>query len=270
MPKAPRHNIEAGPLITLTTDFGHESPYVAAMKGVILGIQPAARLLDLSHAIPPQDIRHAAYFLAAALPYFPAGLLHVIVVDPGVGTERALLYVEISGHRLLAPDNGCWTWLPGVPDRVIRLSEPRYWRPVVRPTFHGRDILAPVAAHLSGGLDPAKLGPVVHSWVRLEMPLPRQGPNAWQGEIIFVDHFGNLISNIPADPAWPAPAILTVGKRTLRRGFRWVRTYGEAAPGSLVALISSTGTLEIAVVQGNAAKRLGARVGTAIAMGWGR
>src|SRR3954447_11602409 len=97
------------PIITLTTDFGTDSPYVAAMKGVILGINPDARLVDLSHQIPPQDLRHAAFFLAGALPYFPAGVIHVVVVDPGVGTERAVLYVEVGGHRLVVPDNGCWT-----------------------------------------------------------------------------------------------------------------------------------------------------------------
>src|SRR5215470_7827473 len=113
----------ADALITLTTDFGGESPYVAAMKGVILGINPIARLVDLSHQIPPQDLRHAAFFLAAALPYFPAGLTHVCVVDPGVGSDRALLYVEVAGHRLLVPDNGGWTELAdaaGQPPRVIR------------------------------------------------------------------------------------------------------------------------------------------------------
>src|SRR5438128_2567541 len=117
------------PIITLTTDFGADSPYVAAMKGVILGINPRATLVDLSHQIPPQDVRHTAFFLAAALPWFPAGTLHVIVVDPGVGTERALLYVEVGGQRLLVPDNGCWTQLPQADTAtVIRLIERRYWR----------------------------------------------------------------------------------------------------------------------------------------------
>src|SRR5688572_122741 len=125
------------------------------MKGVLLGVHPSVRILDLSHQIPPQDVRHAAFFLAAAIPYFPAHVLHVVVVDPGVGSERALLYVETDGHRLLAPDNGCWTELARAaarPPIVIRLAEPRYWRPEVSATFHGRDILAPVAGHLSLGV----------------------------------------------------------------------------------------------------------------------
>src|SRR5262245_1661250 len=127
------------PLITLATDFGEASPYVAAMKGVILGLNPDARLLDLSHAIPPQDLRHAAFFLRSALPYFPPGTLHVVVVDPGVGTERAALCVEAAGQRLLAPDNGCWTeWARTAPEppRVWRLAEPRYRRAEVSATFH--------------------------------------------------------------------------------------------------------------------------------------
>ena len=261
------------PLITLTTDFGHDSPYVAAMKGVILGINPAARLVDLCHEVPPQDVRHAAFILAAAVPYFPADALHVVVVDPGVGSDRALLYVETGKHRLLAPDNGCWTPLladGAAPVRVIRLAEPRYWRQPVSATFHGRDILAPVAGHLSLGLAPEKLGPEAADWVRLPWPSPTSRKSGMHGEVLFVDRFGNLITNIPAESVRSRPTVLVVGKRKLRRGFRWVRTYAEAEPGQLVALISSFGTLEVAVVQGNAAKRLGAAISTAVSIGWGK
>ena len=260
------------PLITLTTDFGEESPYVAAMKGVILGVNPAARPLDLTHQVPPQDVRYAAFFLAGAVPYFPAGTLHVVVVDPGVGSERAVLYVEAEGQRLLAPDNGCWTSLlkPGSPaPRVIRLTEPRYWRHPVSATFHGRDIFAPVAAHLSLGVDPADLGPGVTEWVCLpEPPPPRPGVNSLTGEVVFVDHFGNLITNIPAQDLQP-PDRLVVGNQS-RKAFRWVRTYAEANPGTLVALISSNGMLEVAVVQGSASRKLKARVGTPVTVGWTR
>lgn len=261
--------VTAEALVTLTTDFGDASPYVAAVKGVILSRNPAARLIDLSHQIPPQDVRHAAFFLAAALPYFPASALHVVVVDPGVGSERAILYVETDGLRLLVPDNGCWTLLPQPKQpRVLRLAEPRYWRPTVSATFHGRDVFAPVAGHLSLGLDPTKLGPPITDWVRLTMPSPRSGPNEIRGEVIFVDHFGNLITNIPAADLQP-PTVLTVGRRTFRRGFRWVRAYADAAPGSLVAMTSSMGNLEVAVTQGNAAQKLKAAVGTPIVIGWG-
>ena len=263
----------ADPLITLTTDFGEESPYVAAMKGVILGINPAARLVDLTHQVPPQDVCYAAFFLAGAVPYFPAGTLHVIVVDPGVGSERAILYVEAEGQRLLVPDNGCWTSLlnPGAPaPRVIRLAEPRYWRHPVSATFHGRDIFAPVAAHLSLGVDQAALGPAVTEWVRLaEPPPPRPGMNSLSGQVVFVDHFGNLITNLPAENLQP-PTVLMVGKTSLTAGFRWVRTYAEAAPGQVVALTSSNGMLEVAVSQGSAAHKLRAGVGTPVTIGWAR
>jgi S-adenosyl-L-methionine hydrolase (adenosine-forming) len=249
------------PWITLTTDFGEDSPYVAAMKGVILGVNPDVRLLDLSHQIPPQDVRHAGFFLAAAVPCFPPGVLHVVVVDPGVGSERAVLYVEVDGHRLLVPDNGCWTTLPGSsPPRVIRLVEPRFWRHPVSATFHGRDIFAPTAGHLSRGLDPRELGPVVNTWVQLPMAAPQRTGDAVTGEVVFVDHFGNLITNIPAE--WAAkPRAVVVGKEEVTR---WARTYADAAPGTLLALTSSTGYVEIALAQGNAARRLGAAAGTPV------
>jgi S-adenosylmethionine hydrolase len=260
-------SVVSDPLITLTTDFGDDSPYVAAMKGVLLSINSRARLLDLSHTLPPQDLRHAAFFLRSALTYFPAGTLHIVVVDPGVGTERAALYVETAGQRLLVPDNGCWTELARAapePPRVRRLAEPSYWRPTVSATFHGRDVFAPAAAHLSLGLDPRRLGPPLTEWVRLEFPQPVLSADVLAGEVLFVDTFGNLISNIPGDAyaAWAdRPARVTVGGQAVTRR---VRTYGEAPAGTAVALISSAGTLEVAVVQGDAARELGVGPGAAV------
>jgi S-adenosylmethionine hydrolase len=258
------------PIITLTTDFGPAAPYAAAVKGVILALNPSARLVDLTHQVPPQDVRHAAFFLAGAVPCFPPEAIHVVVVDPGVGGDRALLYIEVNGRRLLAPDNGCWTLLEGAGEpRVIRLTEPRFWRQPVSATFHGRDIFAPVAAHLSLGLDPTQLGPRLSEWVRLPMPAPRPVMNGFAGEVVFIDDFGNIMTNIRAD--WEqVPDVLTVGTTAFTTGFRWVRTYAEAAPGSLVALASSAGLLEVAVVQGNAAVRLAARVGTPVSIGWSK
>jgi S-adenosylmethionine hydrolase len=257
------------PIITLTTDFGAASPYVAAMKGVVLALNPAARLVDLTHQVPPQDVRHAGFFLAQAVPPFPRGVIHVVVVDPGVGTDRALLCAEVDGHRLLAPDNGCWTLLGGRAERVIRLAERRFWRDTVSATFHGRDILAPTAAHLSLGVDPRELGPEVDEWVKLDVSVPRRGANSVQGEVIFIDDFGNLISNIPAE-GLQRPDVLIVGKKTFRRRFRWVRSYAEAEPGTLVVLASSAGLLEVAVSQGNAARRLKVQVGTPVTIEWVR
>lgn len=254
------------PLITLTTDFGDASPYVAAMKGVILGINPSVRIHDLGHRLPPQDVRHASYFLAAAIPYFPPGVLHVVVVDPGVGSERALLYVEAAGHRLLAPDNGCLTGVLaalGDTPTVRRLAEPCHWRADVSATFHGRDVLAPVAAHLSLGLDPALLGPLVSEWVRLEVSRAHEMADGMAGEIAFVDDFGNLITNITTAMLRGAPAACWVDAQPVQP-VRWVRTYADAVPGETVLLLSSSGYLEIAVVQGNAARKLGAGIGTPV------
>lgn len=265
------------PLITLTTDFGEGSPYVAAMKGVILGINPWARVLDLGHKIAPQDLLQARYFLDSVLPYFPPGPIHVVVVDPGVGSDRAALYVEVAGHRLLVPDNGCWTGLAAsAPPRVRRLAEPRFWRHPVSATFHGRDVFAPTAAHLSLGLDPAELGPELAEWVTLEAPQPTLDRGAVRGRVQYVDPFGNLITNISAQALyvltqttpgraqrhdWPAALRVRVGDAEVPR---FVRTYADAAPGGLVYLFSSESFLEVAEVQGKAAARLGAEVGTAV------
>jgi S-adenosylmethionine hydrolase len=260
----------AGNLITLTTDFGEQSPYVAAMKGVILSINADARLLDLGHQIPPQDVRHTAHFLAVALPWFPPETLHVIVVDPGVGSDRAVLYVEAGGQRLLAPDNGCWTWFAKDQSvsRVLRLAEPRYWRHPVSATFHGRDIFAPVAGHLSLGLDPAGLGPPVADWVRLPVPAWRAGPSELTGEVLFVDYFGNAITSIPTEALPPEVAAVSVSSAGQNLQMPRVRTYAEAATGQLVLLASSSGMLELAVVQGNAARRLGMQPGDPVRLAW--
>src|SRR5262245_2557855 len=154
-------------LVTLTTDFGGGSSYVAAMKGALLAVNPAARLVDLSHDLPPQDLIATAYFLADTVRWFPAKTVHVVVIDPGVGTERSLLCVELADQYVLVPDNGCWTSLiAGGLDLpvVYRLTKKQYWRPEVSATFHGRDILAPVAGHLTLGVAPALLGPKVGTW----------------------------------------------------------------------------------------------------------
>ncbi len=253
-----------GPVVTLTTDFGEGSPYVAAMKGVLLGINPDVRVLDLSHEIPPQDVRHAAFFLASALPFFPPGVLHVVVVDPGVGTERALLYVEAAGQRLLAPDNGCWTPLvrpDDPPPLVIQLTEPRYWRPTVSATFHGRDILAPVAGHLSLGVDPRQLGVETRDWVRLERRPPVHGPDGWQGEVVFVDRFGNLLTNLPGTVLAEAGIRIFVDGQEVPQV---ARTYEQASPGALIALQSSNDALEVALTRGSAAERLRVGVGALV------
>ena len=260
----------AAPLLTLTTDFGNGSHYVAAAKGVILALNPEVHILDLSHDIPAQDLRQAAFFLSSTLRYFPPEALHVVIVDPGVGSKRPILYVEWENLRLLVPDNGCWTWLleagPRKP-RVIQLDDRRFWRGQVSSTFHGRDIFAPVAANLSLGLDPRQLGPIVSDWVRLDRPTPRHNDKGIVGEVIYIDRFGNLISNIPGETLTldDRPKLVRVGGVDVHR---IVRNYAEVPSGTLIALVSSSETIEVAVTLGNAAQHLGAGIGATIAIDW--
>lgn len=252
-------------LVTLTTDFGAGSCYVAALKGVLCSIHPEVRLLDLTHRIPPQNLHYTAYFLLASVPFFPPDTLHVVVVDPGVGSERGILYVEIDSQRLLVPDNGCWTALASAPPkRVLQVTDHSYWLPEVTYTFHGRDIFAPVAGHLSRGLAPEKLGPVTEHWVSLDLPQPSITPLTVSGEVVFIDDFGNLLTNIPGMEYlhWrQQPVRVTVAGQEIAQH---VRTYAEARAGTAVVLVSSMNTVEIAVCQGNAARQLGAAIGTPV------
>ncbi len=254
------------PLVTLTTDFGDASPYVAVMKGVILSINPAARLLYLTHRVPPQDVRHADYVLGTAVPFFPPGTIHLAVIDPGVGTERNPIAVGAGGQFLVGPDNGVFTRAVkalGGPVCVRKLAEPRFRRPAVSATFHGRDVFAPAAAHLSLGTDPAEMGPPLDRMVELEPRSAVCWGNRCRGEVQFVDGFGNLITNVPSAAVTALPTRVALGASD-PHPVRWVRTYADAAAGELVSLFSSDGYFEIAVVNGSAARRLGAGVGTPV------
>jgi S-adenosylmethionine hydrolase len=246
-------------LVALTTDFGEGSSYSAALKGAVLSVNAAARILDLSHRLPPQDRLAAALFLDDVIPYFPAGTIHVVVVDPGVGTNRALLCVLWRDQALLVPDNGCWTTLEAREpvQAVYRLTESRYWSNSISATFHGRDILGPAAGHLSLGAPPDALGPIADTWMRMAVPEPRVEPDRVLGQILHVDSFGNAITNLTAAVIAGSPRC----KVGAHRVDRFVRTYGDAEPGTVVALIGSSGRLEIAVVNGSAADRLSLRVG---------
>ncbi|QJW94125.1 SAM hydrolase/SAM-dependent halogenase family protein [Frigoriglobus tundricola] len=254
------------PLITLTTDFGRTAPYVAVMKGVILSINPAATIVDLTHEIRPQDVRHASYFLRTAVPYFPAGTVHVCVVDPGVGSERAALCVETPEQVLVGPDNGVFT---GVIRRLGcraagALTAPPFWRaPSPSATFHGRDIFAPVAAHLSLGVGREEVAPGKFDPMLLPARCAVTFGKRWSGEVQFVDDFGNLITNIPACKMKGLPVRVSLGGAELGT-VRWVRTYSEAAPGELVSLFSSDGYFEIAEVNGNAARKLKVDAGVVV------
>lgn len=252
-------------IITLTTDFGLSDGYVAAMKGVILGIAPQATLVDITHQIAPQNVREAAYVLATTLPYFPPDTVHVAVVDPGVGSARRPMAARIDGSYCVGPDNGVFTYLlqaASQPALCVHLDNPAYWRPQVSRTFHGRDIFAPVAAHLASGVALPALGTPLVDPVRFAVQEPEQQPDGnLCGQVVHVDRFGNVISNIPG--GWLAGRIWTVrlaGQQIAGPSL----TYADAAPGQLLALISSDGTLEVAVREGSAAERLGVAAGEPI------
>lgn len=257
-------------LITLTTDFGEASPYVAVMKGVILTLHPDARPLDLTHRVRPQDVRHAGYFLGTAVPHFPPGTIHLAVVDPGVGGHRKPILIEVGGQFFVGPDNGLFTRAVhalGDNPTVRTLENPRYHRAEVSATFHGRDIFAPAAAHLSRGVPPAEFGPVQPQWVRLPHPSAVYWGDTCSGEVQFIDDFGNLITNIPANRVKELPIHVSLGGEP-SHPIRWVRTYSDAAVGELVSLFSSDGFVEIAAVNGSAAARLRA-VGTPVEVRFG-
>lgn len=250
-------------IITLTTDFGQADGYVGIIKGVILSIAPDARLVDLSHEVGAQDVSQAAYILARAVPYFPAGTVHLVVVDPGVGSERRPMLVETPGAFFVGPDNGVLT--PALDDPAAQaweLNRPETWLPAVSATFHGRDIFAPTAARLARGANPAELARRISDPVRLVMPAPRRDAyGEIAGAVISVDHFGNLITNIPAE--WLSGRIW----RCQIAGHELIGprlSYSDAAEGELVVLIGSDGTLEIAARNGSAARLLAAASGEAV------
>jgi S-adenosyl-L-methionine hydrolase (adenosine-forming) len=258
-------------IITLTTDFGTGSPYVAQLKGVILTINRTATLVDLTHEIPPQDIRQGALVLEDVTPRFPQGTIHVAVVDPGVGTARKLVYAQLGGQQYLAPDNGILSRVASAATaaRVVALTNRSYWLPQVSPTFHGRDILAPVAAHLSLGLPPERLGEPLDQLEPLDWPGAVREPGRITGAVLAIDSFGNLITNIDAASVASVvgPASLTVaGSGATTTGF--VRTYGERPAGALVALVGSSDRLELAIVGGNAAQALHAKIGAPVVLTW--
>ena len=252
--------------ITLTTDFGVASPYVAAMKGVILRINPDVQLLDLSHAIPAQDVAHAGFFLAGAVPYFPTAALHLVVVDPGVGSDRSILCVDLGGHVLIGPDNGFWTPLQrklATKAIVYRVNDRRLDLPEVSNTFHGRDRMAPAIAHLSLGASPESLGPQVTNWCELPENRPEFVVGEIRGKVVFIDDFGNLITNISSADVrnLREPYELILHDKTLR-GI--MRTYSDVSAGNPIALLSSFDLLEIAVCQGSAELLFSAGVGACV------
>ncbi len=252
-------------LVTLLTDFGSDDPYVGILKGVIARIDPRIRTVDISHGIPPQDIRKGSLSLALAVPFFPRETVHCAVVDPGVGGSRRCIAIRIREGFLVGPDNGIFSdVIRGSPAlAAAELSESRFWgTPAPSNTFHGRDILAPVAAHLARGTRLEHLGRPVptESLVFLEEEPLRIEGNTCRGRIRYADHFGNLISNVPCGFVAGNEWIGIIGGRRLPAA----KTYGDHPPGAVVCLIGSHGFVEVAVVMGNAHRILGLGPGTEI------
>lgn len=256
------------PLITLTTDFGLEDGFVGAMKGVMLGICPQARLVDISHAIPPQNVLAGALMLGGVFDFFPAGTIHLAVVDPGVGTARRPLAARLGAHFFVGPDNGLFTAVYEAAEKnnwameCVHLTNERYFLPPLSRTFHGRDLFAPVAAHLAAGVPLADLGPALRDPLRIALPKPERIPGGWRGQVIAVDHFGNLTTDLTADLLGAAADVLVRLGGVEVGGLR--AAYGDCPAGSLIALFDSQGRLEVAVVNGSAAARLGVGIGAAV------
>lgn len=276
------------PIITLLTDFGESDGYVGTMKGVLLDIAPQAQLVDLSHLIPPQDVKQAAFVLMAAVPYFPDGAIHLIVVDPGVGSARRPIAVETPTARYVAPDNGVLTYVLAQADfySVVELANPTYRLSEVSTTFHGRDIFSPAAAHLAAGVPLRELGPAVETPVLFDLPRLEVGKDRIDGEVLRVDHFGNIRTSIyhltwedaatlslrpgfspsPPEPAarFSAPkAQVSVGPLTLQR---IEETFSSVDIGQPVAFVGSEGGLEIGINQGNAAREYGVKAGDSVSL----
>ena len=253
-------------VVTLLTDFGLADTYVGQVKGAILTVAPGAQLVDLTHSVPPQDIRTGAFHLWSAVAAFPAGSVHLAVVDPGVGTARRAVAVKtIRGDVLVGPDNGLLmpaaARLGGV-DVAVQLREPAYFRSVVSSTFHGRDVFGPVAGHLANGASLDRLGPAIGDLAHpIAFPPPRDTPDGLRGEVLHVDVYGNLITSFDAETL-PVSFVIDVAGRRITGA---PHEHYQAVPrGELLAVLGSSGTLEISVRDGDAASLLGIRAGAPV------
>jgi hypothetical protein len=251
-------------MITLLTDFGTAAHFVGVMKGVIAGIAPRARVIDISHEIPPFEILTGAFLLDQSWRYFPAGTIHVAIVDPGVGSQRRPILIESRGHFFIGPDNGILSPVLAEAKAKARvLDKPKYWLPRPSATFHGRDIFSPAAAHLSKGVKPAQLGSRIDDpWRTPALEPVRQSRRTFTGAVLFVDRYGNLITNFKIE-SFPTlrnrPFTLTAGLATIEL---FAGTYASAAPGEPTVIPASTGYYEIALRESSAAQRLGLRAGS--------
>jgi len=275
-------------VITLTTDFGLADGYVGTMKGVMLGIASEAQMVDISHHISPQGVREAAYVLYTAYSFFPSWAVHLVVVDPGVGSARRAIAAQLSHGVFVGPDNGVFSYVMAEEEveAVVELANPRYHLSAVSRTFHGRDIFAPAAAHLAAGVPIEKLGPPVRDPILLPLPRLELSTRAATGVVLHTDHFGNAITSIGrllwhGDELSLLPAFRPDAEehgrflaqrasvRVAGREMRGVHgTYADVEPGGLLALVGSEGHLEIAVREGSGAERLDLQPGDPVKLNW--
>ena len=247
-------------IITLTTDFGAQDAYVATMKGVILGINPEATIVDICHSSEPQNIAQAAFIISTAYDYFPQDTIHVVIVDPGVGSQRRAIVLKTQRAFFVAPDNGVLSYIIGAsPEepKAVDLTNPEFWRHPVSSAFHGRDIFAPVAAHLSLGVPLEEFGETITSLSTFPLPRPQTGANRELiGHILHIDRFGNLITDVNKEDLPRGNLSLEIAGRQIM-GLSISYTEGD----KLLALLGSSGHLEIALKNGSAASLLDARIG---------
>jgi len=258
------------PIITLTTDFGTSDHLVAAMKGVLLGINPNLHIVDVNHHVTPFDVLDGALNIGSVYPYFPLRTIHIVIVDPGVGTARRPLLVSADNQYFIAPDNGVLSMVyDRDPNAVVRhVTASHNFLEPISPTFHGRDVFAPVAAYLSKAWATESFGDEITDFTRFALPKPKAADNALKAVVLRVDTFGNLMTNLRAEDL-PESTVAT-GKIKLQVGGknieRFVATFGEGNNGEPVALIGSSGYVEIAVNKGSAAKALGANRGAEVVL----
>ncbi len=252
-------------MITLTSDFGLKDPYVAEMKGVILTINPNANIIDITHGVEKFNIRMGAFMLASAAPYFPRGTIHLAVVDPGVGTERRAILVQTKLGFFVGPDNGVLILAAqnqGI-ERIYELTNPKFMLSKVSCTFHGRDVFAPAAAYLDKGMKPSEFGPEIHDAVTPEFASVKRRNGSLIGEVLHVDGFGNIITNISQKEIAQAKKV-NLKLQNLSLNLTFSKTYAQAKPQQPMALIGSHGFLEIALNQGSAAEKFHAKAGDKI------
>ena len=252
-------------IITLLTDFGLKDGYVGVMKGVIWGIAPQVQIADITHQIQPQNVLEGALALGRVAPYFPAGTIHMAVVDPGVGTQRRPIAARLGEQFFVGPDNGLCTALveqarqSGADTQFVHLDRPQYWLPEISNVFHGRDIFSPAAAHLANGVPLAELGSPIQDPRLLKFSQPQRVGAGWRGQVILTDNFGNLATNLTRQHlAGMSPILVRIAGRQIRG---LVNTFGEAQPGELVALFGEVDDLSVSIVNGDAAAALSVGIG---------